>query len=103
MKFSHNSQLRRIGCITFASRIISSSPRFSLPNDPLAYVSRAIYDLDTVRLANAQEPNHFHIHKSYFLQVQNAPRSGRLELLLQFANVLGLKASNQADGCLSAL
>jgi hypothetical protein len=60
-------------------------------------------DLDALRLADAQEPNHFHIHKRYFLQVQDAPQSGRLELLLQLANVLRLKASYQADCCFSAL
>jgi hypothetical protein len=60
-------------------------------------------DFDAMSLADAQKPNHFHIHERYFLQVQNTPRSGRLELLLQLANVLRLKASYQADGCLSAL
>jgi len=62
-----------------------------------------MHDFNAMSLADAQEPNHFHIHERYFLQVQNTPRSGRLELLLQFANVFRLKASYQADGCLSAL
>jgi hypothetical protein len=62
-----------------------------------------MHDFDAMSLADEQEPNHIHIHERYFLQVQNTPRSGRLELLLQLANVLRLKASYQADCSLSAL
>ena len=62
-----------------------------------------MHDFDATSLADAQEPNHFHIHERYFLQVQDTLRAGRLELLLQLANVFRLKASYQADCCLSAL
>jgi hypothetical protein len=62
-----------------------------------------MHDFDAVSLADAKEPNHVHIHERYFLQVQDTGGAGRLELLLQLANVFRLKTSNQADGCLSAL
>ena len=95
--------MHTVGCVISASRINSSRPRFSLTNHPLAYVLRAMHDLDAARLADIQETNYFHIHKGYFLQVQDTLRVGRLELLLQLANVRRLKASYQADRCLSAL
>jgi hypothetical protein len=62
-----------------------------------------MHDLDAFDLTDPQEPNHIDINECYFLQVQDTPRSWRMELLLQHANVLGLKASNKADRCSSAL
>ena len=62
-----------------------------------------MHDLNAFDLTDPQEPNHIHINECYFRQVQDTPRPGRLELLLQLADVLRLKASNKADCCLSAL
>jgi hypothetical protein len=62
-----------------------------------------MHDLHARGLTDPQEADHVHIDERYFLQVQDTPWPGRLELLLQLANVFRLKASNQEDCCLSAL
>ena len=70
---------------------------------PLSYVLRAMNDLHVLRLTLSQEPNHIHVHERHFFQVQNQLRSILLELLLQFPDMLRLKATNQADRGLTAV
>ncbi len=62
-----------------------------------------MHDFRAASLTDSQEPNHIHIDEGYLLQVQDELWSVPLELLLQFLNVVRLKAPNQADCRLSTL
>jgi len=62
-----------------------------------------MHDLYVVCLTLSQEPNHIHVHERHLFQVQDQLGSILLELLLQFPDVLRLKATNQADRGLTAV
>src|SRR6266704_5383831 len=69
----------------------------SLLGDPVRYVPRAVEDTDASDLTGPEEANHLHVDESHFFQIQRHLRSTLLDLLLDFAHVLGLHSTAQAN------
>jgi hypothetical protein len=62
-----------------------------------------VHELDALGLARSQKLDYAQVHQRYFQKVQSKLCPVGLELLLQFLDVLRLKAANQTDRCLAVL
>jgi hypothetical protein len=71
----------------------------AFPADPLPYIRWALQQIDALGLAPGQKLHHAQVHERDFLKVQSKLFAVALDLLLQFINVLALKAADQPDGC----
>src|SRR5437899_12538687 len=69
----------------------------SLLGDPVGYVRRAVEDTDASDLTGPEEANNLHVDESHFFQIQRHRRSTLLDLPLDFAHVLGLHSTDQAN------
>ena len=71
----------------------------AFPADPLPYIRRAVQQFDALGLTQSQKLHYTQIHKRDFLKVQSKLFAVAPDLLLQFVNVLPLKAANHSNRC----
>jgi hypothetical protein len=71
----------------------------AFPADPLPYIRRAVQQIDALGFAPSQKLHDTQIHERDFLKVQNKLLAVALDLLLQFVNMLPLKAADQTNRC----